>query len=145
MNSSESTTQAKPVLSHSHRGDFHLALAFQNVELTPEQYAQTTKLPFEKWDESLKQRFPWANLIVDEVNPSLSLSQDDRMKRPPSAKEEQLMQSAWPYPDVTEEEKLATLRIPWEQLPEDLVNRLLDHAVTPPVDPEEPIIRVVEP
>jgi hypothetical protein len=66
------------------------------------------------------------------------------MKRPASAKEEQLMQSEWPYQDVTEEEKLATMRIPWEELPEDLVNRLLDHAVTPPIDPEQPIIRVVE-
>jgi len=70
MNSSESTTQTEPVFS-SHRGDFHLALAFQNVELTTEQYAQTTKLPFEKWDESLKQRFPWASSITDEeANPT---------------------------------------------------------------------------
>jgi hypothetical protein len=70
MNSSESTIQQEPVLCHSHRGDFHLALAFQNVDLTKEQYAQTTKLPFEKWDESLKQRFPWANSITDEVTDS---------------------------------------------------------------------------
>ena len=66
MNSSESTTLTEPSLTRSHRGDFHLALAFQNVELTSEEYKQTTKLPFSKWDKSLQRRFPWAKTITDE-------------------------------------------------------------------------------
>lgn len=72
-----------------------------------------------------------------------SLSVDKRMQQPPTEKEGQLMQSAWPYQDMNDEERLATLRIPWNQLPESLVERLLNHAVEPPVDPEEPIIHAV--
>jgi hypothetical protein len=71
-----------------------------------------------------------------------SLSADKRMQQPPTEKEGQLMRSEWPYQDMSDEERLATMRIPWNQLPENLVERLLNHAVVPPVDPEEPIIRV---
>jgi hypothetical protein len=68
MNSSQSEIQPQPGgLLDNPRDDFHLALAFQNIELTPEQYQQTMYLPWERWSEELKERFPWAKEITTEV------------------------------------------------------------------------------
>jgi len=55
MKSSESTTQQALTLSNDPRGNLLLGLAFQDRELTEEQYDQLLNLPFSKWDPSLQE------------------------------------------------------------------------------------------
>jgi hypothetical protein len=100
MSSSPSTTPKTPTLSDNPRHDFHLALAFKNVELTDEEYSQTMYLPWEKWSKKLQEDFPWAKDITPQA-PPYPIPEDPNAPQPPKEQPQKLKAQRQPIWTVT--------------------------------------------